>query len=95
VFYISIQINTITRQLYTSRIINHSQSLIFPKIINKRSTINEAQVFEPWINLDSVALDQQVLNATYQAPPIAIKKIASEIKNIASDEVHGAGKINM
>jgi hypothetical protein len=39
VFHISIQINMITGQSYTSRIINHSQSLISPKIINKRSTI--------------------------------------------------------
>jgi hypothetical protein len=95
VFRISIQINTITGQSYTSCIINHSQSLTSPKIINKRSTINKTQVFEPWINSDGVALDQQVLNATYQAPPIAIKKIASEIKSTASDEVHDAGTINM
>jgi hypothetical protein len=95
VFCIPIQINTITEQSYTFRIINHSQSLTSPKIINKRSTINETQVFEPWINLDGVALDQQILNATYQALPIAIKKITSEIKSTTSDEVHGAGKINM
>jgi hypothetical protein len=95
VFRIPIQINTITGQSYTFRIINHSQSLTSPKIINKRSTTNEAQVFESWINLDGIALDQQVLNATYQAPPIAIKKIASEIKSTASDEVHSASEINM
>jgi hypothetical protein len=35
------------------------------------------------------------LNATYQALPIAIKKIASKIKSTASDEVHGAGEINI
>jgi hypothetical protein len=35
------------------------------------------------------------LNATHQAPPIAIKKITREIKNTTSDEVHGAGEINM
>jgi hypothetical protein len=95
VFCISIQINTITGHSYTFCIINHSQSLTSPKIINKRFTINEAQVFEPWINLDGIALDQQVLNATYQAPSIAIKKITSEIKSTTSDEVHGAGEINM
>jgi hypothetical protein len=56
------------------------QALTSPKIINKRSTINEAQVFEPWINLNGIVLNQQVLNTIYQAPSIAIKKIASEIK---------------
>jgi hypothetical protein len=80
VFCIPIQINTITGQSYSSSIINHAQALTSPKIINKRSTINEAQVFEPWINPDGIAVDQQVLNTTYQAPPTAIKKIASEIK---------------
>jgi hypothetical protein len=95
VFCIPIQINTITGQLYTFHIINHSQSLTSPKIINKKSTINEAQVFEPWINLDGVALDQQVLNAIYQTFPIVIKKITSEIKSTAIDEVYGASKINM
>jgi hypothetical protein len=95
VFCIPIQINTITGQSYTSRIINHSQSLTSPKIINKRSTINEVQVFELWIKPNGIALDQQVLNATYQAPSIAIKKIASEIKSTASNEVHGTGEINI
>jgi hypothetical protein len=80
VFRIPIQINTITGQSYSFSIINYAQALTFPKIINKRSTINETQVFEPWINPDGVAVDQQVLNTTYQALSIAIKKITSEIK---------------
>jgi hypothetical protein len=64
VFRILIQINTITGQSYSSSIINHAQALTSPKIINKRSTINETQVFEPWINPDGVALDQQVIPGT-------------------------------
>jgi hypothetical protein len=61
VFQIPIQINTITGQSYSFSIINYAQALTSPKIINKKSTINKAQVFEPWINPDGVALDQQVI----------------------------------